>query len=615
MSIFDTIMALTGRKDPVEKMKDAIMRQGGGASGIPNVQPGGDAGGQPVPGTDPNTTQSTQQAPIPNAYKSPPDLSQMYLELTERDRNAREMDQGMTLIAAGLARDENRNRIMSTYDQNGQTSMDPSMFTAINAAQEAQQAALMKNQMRLALPAIAKQYGWSTEAVNMMFEAGTLEEAIKQASQPHYVEVKRKDGSTAYVDVNELQRETPGGTVNPAAAPVPTTPPAPVPSIPAVAEDQTPVPLLRDDMETAAAAPPVTEPTVPGTTPPAVAEPGIQVAAAPPKKVTFQDDPSSTGQLAFYEDGTPAPEFNIVGGEDLQIEKTADGRFQAIDKNTGKAFGDPYGAPEDTSTENQKEYAQFAAAQKARGEKPADYDVWYDTYKRYASPQGTANWDPAARGGKGQDLGDPGVDHQWVRDENGAVKRDPETGLAISAATPGSKADIEAKAAAAAGEARVANAQVQGNFVINDIDRALVMAEENKDNWLTPATGFMSQFTAGVGGTPAGDTYQLLQGVKASIGLEKLQQIRDASKTGAALGPVSDFENRLLQSTYGSLEQSQSHEQFVENLKRVKAVYSAIITTGLKPDDPRVKEWMVPVGKKKTLQERMDKYKKDKQGG
>ena len=610
MSIFDTIMALTGRKDPVEKMKDAIMRQGGGASGIPNVQPGGDAGGQAVPGTDPNTTQSTQQAPIPNAYKSPPDLSQMYLELTERDRNAREMDQGMTLIAAGLARDENRNRIMSTYDQGGSQSMDSSMFTAINAAQEAQQAALMKNQMRLALPAIAKQYGWSTEAVNMMFEAGTLEEAIKQASQPHYVEVKRKDGSTAYVDVNELQRETPGGTVNPAAAPVPTTPPAPVPSIPAVAEDQTPVPLLRDDMEAAAAAPPVTEPTVPGTTPPAVAEPGIQVAAAPPQKIEYEDAPFGGKYAKDSVTGRRIPEADIPGTDNILVEKDANGRFQSVDKRTGKLIGDPQGPKTDVSTEDMKEYTVSRLAALARGEDFPDIDQWFDDRERLRSPSGTANYDPLTK----MDLGDPGTDKQWKRDKKGNIMRD-EDGNAIVVTTPGSKADIDEKAAAAAGEARVANAQVQGNFVINDIDRALQMAEDNKDNWLTPATGFMSQFTAGVGGTPAGDTYQLLQGVKASIGLEKLQQIRDASKTGAALGPVSDFENRLLQSTYGSLEQSQSHEQFVENLKRVKAVYTAIITTGLKPDDPRVKDWMVPVGKKKTLQERLDKYKKDKQGG
>ena len=55
-----------------------------------------------------------------------------------------------------------------------------------------------------------------------------------------------------------------------------------------------------------------------------------------------------------------------------------------------------------------------------------------------------------------------------------------------------------------------------------------------------------------------------------------------ASPTGAALGPVSDFENRLLQATIGNLEQSQNKEQLLYNLERVLDIYTKIITVGIK---------------------------------
>lgn len=71
-------------------------------------------------------------------------------------------------------------------------------------------------------------------------------------------------------------------------------------------------------------------------------------------------------------------------------------------------------------------------------------------------------------------------------------------------------------------------------------------------------------------GTTARDLQSNLDSIKANIGFQALQAMREASPTGGALGNVSDTENRLLQSRFGSLEIGQSPKQLIENLKKVR---------------------------------------------
>lgn len=86
-------------------------------------------------------------------------------------------------------------------------------------------------------------------------------------------------------------------------------------------------------------------------------------------------------------------------------------------------------------------------------------------------------------------------------------------------------------------------------------------------------TGFIGSMVNNIPGTPAYDLARTIDTVKANIGFDKLGQMRAMSPTGGALGQVSDFENRLLQSTIANLEQSQTREQFEDNLDRVNQQY------------------------------------------
>jgi len=80
--------------------------------------------------------------------------------------------------------------------------------------------------------------------------------------------------------------------------------------------------------------------------------------------------------------------------------------------------------------------------------------------------------------------------------------------------------------------------------------------------------GFAGNMTKGIAGTPAHDLSQTLLTLQANAGFDRLQEMRNNSVTGGALGQVSERELGLLMAAYAALEQSQSKGQFLQNLGR-----------------------------------------------
>ena len=62
-----------------------------------------------------------------------------------------------------------------------------------------------------------------------------------------------------------------------------------------------------------------------------------------------------------------------------------------------------------------------------------------------------------------------------------------------------------------------------------------------------------------------------LQTLKANIAFNELTAMREASKTGGALGNVSNIELALLESALGALNTRQKPKQMVEQLGKIKA--------------------------------------------
>jgi hypothetical protein len=140
----------------------------------------------------------------------------------------------------------------------------------------------------------------------------------------------------------------------------------------------------------------------------------------------------------------------------------------------------------------------------------------------------------------------------------------PEFQAAQSAAVDTAKAQVERDVNAPKLQSKIASQEAKLKNLEKTIDNAI------KDSgFLT--TGIMGQMTSGIGGTPAKNLAATLDTVKANMGFDELQEMRDNSPTGGALGQVAVQEIQYLQSVIASLDQAQSSEQLKRNLETIKA--------------------------------------------
>lgn len=135
---------------------------------------------------------------------------------------------------------------------------------------------------------------------------------------------------------------------------------------------------------------------------------------------------------------------------------------------------------------------------------------------------------------------------------------------------PAARATAETAKKAGLEQANTARA---GDVVTQDIGRALKLIEGAS----LPTAGLGATTLARVPGTSAADVARLVDSVKANVSFQTLTEMRKASPTGGALGAVSDKEMAMLQASLGSLEQSQSPQQYRDNLARVNNQYLDII--------------------------------------
>ena len=115
---------------------------------------------------------------------------------------------------------------------------------------------------------------------------------------------------------------------------------------------------------------------------------------------------------------------------------------------------------------------------------------------------------------------------------------------------------------------------IQNPTVTDNIDKLIPQLDEDIASWWpSNKAGFVGSLLSNIAGTEARDFESRLTTIKANIGFDKLQAMRDASPTGGALGQVSEMELRQLNASMGNLENSQSPEQLRENLLAVRAQY------------------------------------------
>ena len=150
---------------------------------------------------------------------------------------------------------------------------------------------------------------------------------------------------------------------------------------------------------------------------------------------------------------------------------------------------------------------------------------------------------------------------------SGANTSKPPSGYRITAdnnleAIPGGPADLKQ----------------QGMF--NQDTAALSSTESSLDRLATAANEVMrhpglGRITGLLGAVPnipgsaASDAAAKLQTLKAQVGFGVLQDMRNASKTGGALGQITERELAFLQNALAALENSQSEDQMKDSLQKI----------------------------------------------
>lgn len=143
---------------------------------------------------------------------------------------------------------------------------------------------------------------------------------------------------------------------------------------------------------------------------------------------------------------------------------------------------------------------------------------------------------------------------------------DKETGVA--SAIPNGPADTAEKDLEAA-ESGLSTEATAGSTVLADIAEMKRRVKESPK--LT--TGLIGGILKNYGGTGALDVDELGKTIRANIGFDRLQRMRDESPTGGALGQVAIQELEALQASLGSLNTSQGADQLIRNLERLEDQY------------------------------------------
>jgi hypothetical protein len=171
--------------------------------------------------------------------------------------------------------------------------------------------------------------------------------------------------------------------------------------------------------------------------------------------------------------------------------------------------------------------------------------------------------------------------YERYQDESGAFRERP---------LPGSKAAQEVEAADRAGRVAQANTSRAGGVVVQNVGRALEILEGG------------GLFTAGRGArvalldpqSKASTLQNLIKDIQGNIGVDQLQQMRNASPTGGALGNVTERQLDMLTGLLGRLDITGDPKVLDDNLKRIANQYMDLVNGTPEQIDLMIQEMGLP---------------------
>lgn len=291
----------------------------------------------------------------------------------------------------------------------------------------------------------------------------------------------------------------------------------------------------------------------------------------PDNQVVTQAD--GTSVIVDKRTGKIGEAFGPAKPRDIEIIKDDRGNQFAVFKDTGQRVGSDNLVTGQGATENEQLWRADENDRKERG-------LPTRSLSEFIEQTGRARAGAANLGPNGVDYGQPPKDMAWKRDPQGNIAVD-EQGRPMAVPVAGGPMDVEQQQVADKKTAADSRKSLTAGLITSSIDDITKIIDKGRDSWLPGPTGY-GAVAKWLPSTDARSLGNSLDTVKANIGFEKLQQMREASPTGGALGQVSDFENKLLQSTFGSLDQFGDQASFMRNLYRVKALSGAIVNQGIK---------------------------------
>jgi hypothetical protein len=248
---------------------------------------------------------------------------------------------------------------------------------------------------------------------------------------------------------------------------------------------------------------------------------------------------------------TERPQARLIKGEEIGAQ--AGTLYQQLPTGEYKALFEPKAVDLPSSV---REY-EYAKNQGYAG----SFNDFVTQQKRAGASTNTIS----VGGGKTVQVGDIPKGFQLEYNEQGFPIR--------MAPIPGSDPELEREQLAKKEQATQLKEQSTANLLTEDINRAKQLVSSSP--YLV--AGFFGNVLKDWAGTPAADLKALTETIGANISFDYLNQMRQNSPTGAALGNITEKELALLKATAGSIEQSQSPTQLTENLNRLERQFNEII--------------------------------------
>jgi hypothetical protein len=152
----------------------------------------------------------------------------------------------------------------------------------------------------------------------------------------------------------------------------------------------------------------------------------------------------------------------------------------------------------------------------------------------------------------------------------------PRTQQALDEAAGKGQIELNIEAAKKLQEKQALLPKAQAGFTsaISDIDRTIEAIDNVLPNVAGQTAGLRGAVLGVIPGTSAYDLEAALKQIKASNAFGALQDMRNNSPTGGALGGIAVPELQLLESTKGSVDRGQSPQALAKNLQKMRDEYS-----------------------------------------